>query len=40
MAFTYRAFAEAIEPEYDTDLSNNTDTITLISDLVFFNGFD
>ena len=37
---TYQAFAEAIEPHYDTDLSNNTDTITLTFDIIFSNGFD
>ena len=35
----YKVFADSNEPQYDTDLSNNTDQITLES-IIFKNGFD
>jgi uncharacterized repeat protein (TIGR01451 family) len=39
MRSPYRVFVESKEPQYDTDLSNNTDQITLDS-IIFKNGFD
>jgi uncharacterized repeat protein (TIGR01451 family) len=34
----YQVFVESTEPQYDTDLSNNADNVSL--DLIFVNGFD
>jgi uncharacterized repeat protein (TIGR01451 family) len=39
-ALTYRVFVEATEPEFDTDLTNNSAAITITGDTIFLNGFD
>jgi uncharacterized repeat protein (TIGR01451 family) len=36
----YQVFADSNAPEYDVDLSNNSDKVFLLNDLIFRDGFD